>query len=346
MSDERDKMVDDLVNLLGKERVAFCNAIEGSVNSYIASRSLSTCLTVVEKASTGDRSWRPEATWSYLTVLREFCGGKSHRGNGLDSALSAPVVSLVSGQFEVFYEKNADEISKLLSTRLLEDRLFSAALLESIVATVDSEIPAALKGQLAHMLIHKLGDSLHSNLGHATAHAAKVVTAKAVAAAVSVPIAHSTVALVGKFLALHLKVVLAKVLASSAVKAAVAAAVKKVVVAAIIGALVKILGVKLLGLSAGAAFAVVVIPLLIAFLTYEAYTLPKKLGEKVSEKVRSELSGQFDTINRSILSVVVREVVGTGLAALAAEIAAEPEIRAALAGFGTHIAAQPDVAIG
>lgn len=322
--------LDEILGVLGDSKEVFLARVEARIKDYISSRSFSDCLTFIEKRPHSPKIWKPEASAGYLQCLGAFCAGKRLNGHELDSALTEPVVAVVTEEFEALYEENSEDLSSALSLGLMRSRIFTTSLVENIVEITNAELPNAVKNKVALVLLQKLEATFDVHLSRSAASAVKLVAAKAVAVAVSVPITKSTAILIMKFLAIHIKVILAKVLASSAAKAAIATAVKKIVIAALLAGLVKLVGAKL-GLGAGAAFMVVLIPLMIAFIAHEVHVLPRKLGTKVSEKVKAELSGSFESVNRDILSKVVQQVVKTGVSALASSIAQEPEIRDSIA---------------
>lgn len=327
-----------LVDRLGDEKYDFLNSVESKINSHISRRKGKDCLTFVERGSTGSvlRTWRPEASGDYIKCLTNFCSGSSFKGNELDSYLTDDVVKVVTQEFEVFYEKNTKEIAPILTEIIIQDKVFLESLTEQIVDFANAEIPSSIKSQVASVLVHKLEDVFDANITNSAAHAVNVVATKAVSAAVSLPIAQHTAMIILKYLTIHLKAVLAKVLASTAIKSMIAAAVKKFAAAALIATIVKIVGAKL-SLSAGAAFAFVLIPALFAFIAYELVNFPKKLGAKVSEKLRSELDGSFEKINMNILEEAVSQISSAGLSGLASSIAQEPEIKEAISGLVDEI---------
>jgi len=318
-----------LAQLLGDRKGPFIAAVQQKIDSAIAASSVADCLTMIERRPAGDLVRRPEATIDYIRCLAAFCSNKSPSDSSLDSGLSDPVVRIVVKEFEQFYDVNSDRVASLLTRILTEDRVFMTSLVETIIDTTRKDIPAAIRGRIAAVVVHRIEQSLHVNLGTMAGHAVSAATTKVVAAAVSLPIAHTTALLIAKFMALHLKVVLTKVLASAAVKAMIAASIKKMVVGAIIAALIKLVGAKLT-IGAGAAFALVIVPLMLAFLAYEAVHLPKRLGDKVSHKVAAELDGSFESVSINILSEVLSQIGRTGATVLASQIALEPEVHHAL----------------
>jgi mannose/fructose/N-acetylgalactosamine-specific phosphotransferase system component IID len=105
----------------------------------------------------------------------------------------------------------------------------------------------------------------------------------------------------------------------------IATAVKKFVLAAILSTVAKALAAKL-GIAAGSAFAVVLLPLVAAFIAYEVATFPEHLGAKVSEKVATEIGENFEKINENVVAQIVGQFARTGLVEMARLIGQDPDV--------------------
>jgi hypothetical protein len=75
------------------------------------------------------------------------------------------------------------------------------------------------------------------------------------------------------------------------------------------------------GISVSAAYMVVLLPLIAAFIIYEVATFPAHLGEKVSAKVVVELGGKFDKINEKVMVQIIRQFSSVALVELGKSIA-------------------------
>lgn len=191
--------LDEILDVLGDSKEVFLARVEARIKDYISSRSFSDCLTFVEKRPHSPKIWKPEASASYLQCLGAFCAGKRLNGHELDSALTEPVVALVTEEFEALYEANSEELSSALSVGLMRSRIFTTSLVENIVDITNSELPNAVKNKVALVLLQKLEATFDVHFSRAAASAVKVVAAKAVAVAVSIPITKSTAILIMKF---------------------------------------------------------------------------------------------------------------------------------------------------
>ncbi|HCT64799.1 MAG TPA: hypothetical protein DIC60_05975 [Lachnospiraceae bacterium] len=328
---DNKQVIKDLVNSLGENKSEFINSVSYSIDNYISSQGIKKCLTVVERTPQGAvyLEWEPYEGVDYVKRLIAFCRGQRYSGRDLDSALTDPVVKIVTNEFEKFYtnDSNSELLSKALMEIIFKNEVLSGTLINSIINTASAKnISAVTRKKATSILIHQMQKLLDTNLGHSIS----TLAGKAVTTAISAPIAHSTAMLIMKFMALHLKVILAKVLSSAAIKTMIAVAIKKFVVAAILAVFVKIIAAKL-GISAGAVIAFVLIPLILLYIAREAYTLPSTLGEKVSYKVSTELDSNFININENIMEQIFKEFISVdNILLISTYLSHEPEIQSGI----------------
>ncbi len=315
------ELVDALTVKLGENKQTFLSELRAELKSYIQGQGKN-CLTIVEHKSWGKKSWELSASPDYVKRLIAFCREKDFDGNKLDSGLTEPIIERIADKFSGLYAQQEQHLAELLAHRVMTDKTMSAALVDGIVGTAAHSLTEGAKQKLAALLLEPIKQSaaqiVQSSAGQAAAHTV-ISAVKSSAAHMSAPIAAKIAILLAQSLSTTLKVVLAKVLASAALKAAIAAAVKKFLVAAIVAAIVKLVAAKF-GITALGAFVWVLIPLIAAYITYEVIVFPETLGEKVSEKVVSDLAGSFDQINRSAMETVVSEVFANGVGGLGAQI--------------------------
>jgi hypothetical protein len=314
--------LNEALTALGDQKSDFLAKVEEKVSDRIRNSSLVKCLTVIERSNSGAilREHAPNPPdVDYVGALIAFCRGKRYNSHALDSGLTDPVVGEVTSAFESFYSKNQEIISRALLALLMENATFVRALKDCIEMAMGSTVPATIKQQVGHAVVARMSDMVGDRLGDTTIATVKLVTGKAVAVAVSSPIAAKLAVMLVHLLAVQLKVVLAKLLASAAFKAVIMAKVKAVVAGAVLVSVVHIVAAKL-GIGTGAAFAIILLPIILAFLAYEAATFPRKLGEKVAVKIRGELSGQFESINRDIMTAIVETTIGMGTSMFAGQM--------------------------
>lgn len=327
----------DVVNELGTQETSFVAGVEHDIRSHIESQSVARCLTIVTRDAAGavQRSYAPTPPdIGYIEALIAFCRGKRLNGRELDSALTDSTVDVVVSRYESLFAKNADQLSASLSKVLLSDRVFLSAISDAVLNAYKGPVAQGMRRQIQEALLQKIQASISSQVDNQAVAALKATATKAIVTAVQAPISTQIAAIIAKFLAMHMKALLAKVLASKAFKVAIMTKIKGLVLAGVVGVIVKFVAAKL-GITTGAAVAWVLIPVFVAWIGYEVVTLPKKLGEKISEKVAGELSGSFDANNLSLLEGVVAALSAEAAAMIAAEIVGLKGIEKEIADLAT-----------
>lgn len=326
---DRGKTITKIINQLGYKKNDFLAEVEYSIKHEIQNCSINECLTLVERRADGSvkKTWYPsDAMRGYIPRLVAFLRKKQYGNYAIDSVLTDKVVSNVTQKFNNFYSQNNELLAEPLLSILIADKVFLNAFAKQIAESTNGTLPAAIKSQLTTLLVHKLEGALNTNIVNVSANAIATLTTKVVTAAAAIPISKSLTALMLKHLAFFLKGSIAKILASAAMKGFIATAVKKIAAAKILAALITLVGSKL-SISAGAAVAGVIAPLLVAFIAHEIYTLPKKLSEKVSSEIRLELDGKFNEINTNVISQIMNDLLMNGAGVLISDIVKEPEIK-------------------
>jgi hypothetical protein len=321
--------VRNLVELLGENKEAFLTSVNQTIRSYIE-RQGAECLTIIGRLPSGEigHTWKLAPNLEYCRCLMAFCQAKQFKGYALDSGLTDPVVELVAKEFESFYQDHNHQIANELTRALARNEAFVNSLTQALVDSVSgvSKNTASIVKQKASMLI---ADQLQNLLQTGAGEAITATTTKVIAGAIAAPLTASIAAMLLKLLAVHMKTIIIHILSSAAVKAIIATIVKKYVVAALVGGTVKAIAAKL-GLSMAGAFAVVLLPLIVAFIAYEVWRFPAHLGKQVADKVMEELGANFAEINEGILLQIVGDLGKSGARELAKRLANEPEIQQSL----------------
>ena len=312
--------VQSMVAELGKKKTPFLDDVESSINSYISHRSWQECLTIVERYSDGSvrSTWEPsEILEGYVNRLIAFLRKKKYDGYELDSKLTDGVVVLVTKKFEEFYSKNAGSLAKPLLQQLMNDKVFVNKLADQIIDVSKGPLPTAVKSRLTSHLIYALEDSMQINISQIASDSIHTLTTHVVAAAASVPISKAVAVVLLKNMAIFLKGAVAKVMATTAVKTMLATTIKKLVAVKIVAALIALVAPALGSIS----IWWIVAPLLAAFIAYEVSNLPENMGKKVSLAVRQELSGEFDNLNKNVVTQIMGGLTSSALGVLASDIA-------------------------
>lgn len=113
-----------------------------------------------------------------------------------------------------------------------------------------------------------------------------------------------------KLLAANMSKIVAKILASAFLKKILAVLVKKFILTVVTTAVLQFLGTHVGAAVGGSTIMWIVLPLLAAYIGYKIATFPEKLGEKVSKKIREQLSEKFESTNTTILEKIFEQVFG------------------------------------
>ena len=323
-------VVQALVDSLEQQKPNFLSNVRVNVSNYIRNAG-SDCLTVVERSSDGSvaSTWRPGANTNYARRLVAFCRGVKHDGKVLDSALTDPTVAVVTREFEKLYESQHEVFATAMAGDLVRDEVFARGLIDSVVQSKSIALITDGARQLAaKQLLVQLQAGFHtlvtSSIGKTVGHS--------VAAAVATPVGQKIALLLVKALSIHMKAIILKMLSSVAVKKAIMLYAKKFIAAAVLAGVAKAIAVKL-GISAGGAVMLILLPVLAAYLIYEVTTFPKQLGEKVAERVVQELDASYRSLNTEIAQSMADAVLTVGLGALASQLAQDSELSIAIADF-------------
>ncbi len=303
---EKESEINNIINQLGEKKHIFLEKIRRKIIEHVNRKTPSDCLTFVTRRSDDNKVssiYEPEASLTYAEVLIAFCREKSYSGKVLDSYLTDGIIDVVTKEFETFYSDNSDQIAEGISKIVIADKVLMTSMASTMINSFSGTIPDYLRTKVSTLLALKMQEIMKQKAANTITHTVSKSSSHLVATTVSSPIAMKIGLIVVKFIMLNIKVITAKFLASAAFKAAIAGLVKKFVLAAIVGVIVKTIAAKF-GISVGAAFAWVLIPLIAAYLYYEATHLPEHLGDKVSEKIVEKLSGDFKEMNKSIVNQI------------------------------------------
>lgn len=333
----------EIVASMDRQKIPFLNTVKSRLKTNLERTSPRTCLTIVERHSSGiEQNHAPAVSGAYFGLLWDFCLKKPHNGNALDSAVTAPTIEIVIEEYQKLFSDSGSEFASLLSAAVMQDDAFRTALVDAISKTWGGTVPAAVRAQaisaVTNALASKTQAVMHSSVVQTTAHAVQVAAVKGVAVAVSSPLAAKIAAILvhnlSVALASHIKVVIAKLIASGALKTILVGKLKTILAGTILAAVIHALAAKMaaLGISAGpgTVFFVVVAPLLLIYLKYQYDHLPEKLASMVPNTVVSDLDGRYREVNFTIVDNIYQQVIGVGVGALLSEIVNDSGFSSAL----------------
>ena len=325
---ERATAIEAISMIIAAEKDTIITSIRRGIDEYIKTKDPADCLELVKLDANGKvTEWLPmRARRRYASALIAFVRKERFEGVALDSGLTPPISNLVAEIFASKLGKEADNISKQIIPLLVSSDRFLSSLSTALMAAFSSPIPKMIQGKVGALLTSKLTTVLAQTIDTSSSATIKASIAKVAAASVASPIAVKISASLLVSLGTALKPIIVKLLASTAFKAAIAAKVKAIVVGALFAAFAKIIGVKL-GLTAGAAFVWLLIPVVVAWLAYEYSKFPEKLAESVSSSVAETMDNGFRDTSRSIAESIIEGVLVSGGAALATHLIADEAIQ-------------------
>jgi hypothetical protein len=327
----KEQTFEEIVDTLNQQKNDFLSALESSIKIHIKQKSTPECLTLVSRDSNGRTLfWYPKEGMPYVQRLIAFMRGKKHQGKDIDSALTDEVVELVSKQFNTLYMDNQELITTNFSQALLDHVQVQEAFRNLLSNTKALRYASsAIKSKVINLLFGSLKSQTYDVAGVVAAKAA-AGTGAALSVAVSIPIVKSLLSKLTMLLASKLQVLLVKMLAIPAVKKIVMVIAKKFVIATLAGSLIKLIVVKT-GLSVGAVFALILLPIIAVILAHEWATFPEKLAQEVSEGVRGEVNQQYNKINLSIVGELFDTAIDIVVEDLHKWVQDDPEIEDQLA---------------
>ena len=279
----KGQLVDEIAGLLEPERDQLIEGSRSRVKKYISGQG-SECLKLIEHKRGGTKIWMLGADPRYVARLSAFCVNRppTYSGNRLDSGLTQPVVNIVTEEFEKVYDRKSEAIGDAIATELLSDEEFAKAVVSQIL---DNSASRKLNSKVRGQVIDLVLEQISQEVSQASMDAVSAKVSSSVASVAAQPITAKIALMVTKLIAANSKVIIAKIVASKAAKLAIAAAVNKFVAAAIVAALAKAFAAKF-GISVAGATTVVLIPIILAYITYEIATFPEHLGERSRTSLR------------------------------------------------------------
>lgn len=329
MDGDRKATVDAIARLIADRETTIIPRVRTAIRAHIAEQDRLTCLTVVARGLDGNIAEiytpRPPDV-RYVKAITAFVLKKDFGGRKLDSILSDGTAAKVSDVFSDELSTVSDQISDRLIPFLVRSEVFANGLSTAIVAAYRGSIPTHLQRQVTTALSGKLKAILAQQVDATSVGAIKVGVAKVVGAAVVSPVGAKLAAVMIHTLATSLKPIIIKILSSTALKAAIAAKLKAVIIGSFLGAFVKILAVKL-GLSTAATVAWILLPLVVAWLSAEAYMFPGKLANSVSEAVAADMKSGFLDTSRTTAEMIVEMAITQAVALVAQQLANDDEVK-------------------
>lgn len=232
----------------------------------------------------------PKANWKYAKALLAFITNKNVGGLSIDSALTPLITKTVEDEFTAFYS-DAERVGEVLFS--MEKRFSEIRdelkMHQSRYGTLDMQKVMELRGG-SGQADGAVKLALEQFSADSMAGAVKQVLSLLEKATYKVVLVNMGKAVFSSGIISFVKPIVLAVLAKVGIAAIAKAAVAK--------ALSVIIGVGAVSASVPAAY--MLLPAILAFLAYEAYTLPKKLAAKLPKEITAKLEADFGAINTAI----------------------------------------------
>jgi hypothetical protein len=297
---EKDARVKLLIDGMESRKGDFLHGIEQSIVNYVKAQSIGRCLTIVERDGNGGIHSTYAfnlANHEYLKRLASFMRRQPHNGYTLDSALTDPIVKVVSQQFEALFAGEGGLIAEII----LRDGALSRQIVHTLIHKSEALKFASgqAKSRAVDYILHHIGEQIGTGL------------VLKVSAAVGASAAFATAKYIAVLIVKHFGVVIAKFmvkfLAVPAVSKVIALIVGKFAVAAILGGVIKFVAVKF-GITATAATFWVLAPLVALWLAWDLSQFPTHLGEQVAKEVATELGANYHEISHTLAEQIVENL--------------------------------------
>jgi hypothetical protein len=323
---ERHKIVEKIKAIIEGREDTIIPAVEGTIDRYISTKPLKECLTLVARDGNNIvETFMPPPNIRYVKALTAFVLKRDFERKTLDSGLSEGTAQEVAQIFATDLGEVSDEMSETIVPFLFRSEKFLDGIAAAVMAAYKGPVPVHLSSKVTGMLASKLKTILAQHMDTVSVSAIKASIAKIASASVSSPFAAKIVVVMVQTLTTSMKPILIKIFASTTLKTAILAKIKTVIIASFLGAFIKLLAVKI-GLSTGAAFAWVILPILGAWLAYEALHFPEKLASNVSRDVARDLREGFPRTSETIAVTIVEMAITQATAIITRELVQEDDV--------------------
>lgn len=291
---------DEIGRLYSKDRHLLFEGIRQSLEAQLEGLSHKDLLTL-NRVRNGEvqEALQPKANAKYAKALLAFITNKEMDGLSFDSLLTPLITKAVEDEFIAFYA-DAGRVGEVLFS--MEKRLSEIQndlnLKESLYNNLDMQKVLEKRGGSG-----QVGGAVKSAMDQFTAESFALVMKQVLSllkkASYKAVIANIGKAVFSSGIVSFIKPIILAVLAKVGIAAIAKATVAK--------ALSVIIGVGAVTVSIPAAY--VLLPVILAFLSYEAYTLPKKLGARLPKEITAKLEADFEAINTAVAAELAESLL-------------------------------------
>ncbi|HSP21152.1 MAG TPA: hypothetical protein VLQ20_02375 [Planococcus sp. (in: firmicutes)] len=282
---------EEISRLYSKDQLMLFDRIKQSLASQLEGLSHKDLLALNSvKDGVVQEALQPKANKKYANALLAFIANKKMDGLSIDSPLTPLITKAVEDEFIAFYS-DAERVGEVLFSmeKQLSEIRDEFKMHEGLYDNLDMQKVMELRGvsgQAGGLVKSALGKFSAKSLADAIKQVVSLLE-KATYKAVIVNMGN---AVFSSGIVSFIKPIVLAVL----VKVGIAAIAK----AAVAKALWVVIGVGAVTASVPAAY--VLLPAILALLSYEAYSLPKKLAAKLPKEITAKLAADFEAINIAI----------------------------------------------
>jgi hypothetical protein len=161
--------MDEVEKGLRRRKATFLNGVENKINGYIVSTGKN-CIAVVERKSDGS----VYCTWDFSNDMDDLCKHvyqfmrkkKSSGGRMHDSALTDPVIDIVTKDYKDFYASESENISKGVLTALASDQIKLKSFVDRLSDIALKDLSREAKHQVVKLVVHHITESVNQGALH------------------------------------------------------------------------------------------------------------------------------------------------------------------------------------
>lgn len=301
----------DLIATLGSKKHAFLSTIETRISTYVRSTG-PRCVSIIERkpAPRADELHKLGLD-EWMPVFTCFLLRKKYFNHTLDSALTDPIIDIVTTSYSEFITANSADINAFFLRQITQDRVVQDAFMGYIAEQCVRAGVKHTRQQISHALTLALHHAVKSHVGqaiaHTTAHTAHVVAGHT-AIVTGSSAGHAVGTMLYKLLTKHIALITSHALSHAFLSKVITVLAKKYCVAAITVCVVKAALGHMGGGHAAMLFHALAAVAIKIYIVYRISTLPKTMGEKLGAGVRAAMDGRFVDVTERALRDVVKAI--------------------------------------
>jgi hypothetical protein len=158
---------------LRRRKAAFLNGVETKVDRYIVSTGKN-CIAVIERNNDGS----VYCTWDFSDDMDDVCKHvyqfmrkkKSSGGRMHDSALTDPIIEIVTKEYQDFYASESENISNGVLVALASDEIKLQSFVDRISDIALKKLSKEAKNQIVKLVMHQIKEGVSQGAAHSVGH--------------------------------------------------------------------------------------------------------------------------------------------------------------------------------